>query len=324
MPGSITGRTLPAPADRGRAGFVNGPFTRRSRDRNFAQFADVDIRPMPARQRARAPGSRAGRIASLEDSRKRLEHRIGLNVPYEWWPGAATLKAIEAAGFRWVQVATPPVEMLADPRHGVRHATALRRSLEVTELCTVVHGPTSLKLGNALHDRAFEGLLEYAQQIGVAPRRLPRARLPAPRERDAPPRRRRCAASRSTAEAMRITICVENLCPVYPGRSSVCHDPLSVRDLSAGSTARPSAMLLDVGHANVVAGFMGVEMLDAARAGARARAALPRARQPRRAPRRRGTARRSIPSSSTSTCRRAPGPCRGTGSAPCCSRTTRR
>src|SRR5919197_3965345 len=105
---------------------------------------------------------------SLEASRMRLEHRIGLNIPYEWWPGAATLKAIEAAGFRWVQVATPPVEMLAAPRHGVRHATALRRSLEVTELCTVVHGPTSLQVGNALHDRAFEGLLEYAQLIDAS------------------------------------------------------------------------------------------------------------------------------------------------------------
>src|SRR5206468_12738674 len=102
---------------------------------------------------------------SLEASRMRLERRIGLNIPYEWWPGAATLKAIEAAGFRWVQVAAPPTEMLADPRHGVRHAAALRRSLEVTELCTVVHAPTSLQLGNALHDRAFEGLLEYARHI---------------------------------------------------------------------------------------------------------------------------------------------------------------
>src|SRR3954462_10996654 len=104
---------------------------------------------------------------SLEDSRRRLEHRIGLNVPYEWWPGGATLKAIEAAGFRWVQVATPPVEMLADPRHGVRHATALRGALEVTELCTVVHGPTSLRLGNALHNRAFGGPLEDAPQNGA-------------------------------------------------------------------------------------------------------------------------------------------------------------
>jgi hypothetical protein len=44
---------------------------------------------------------------SLEASRMRLEHRIGLNIPYEWWPGPATLKAIEAAGFRWVPEIRP-------------------------------------------------------------------------------------------------------------------------------------------------------------------------------------------------------------------------
>src|SRR5688500_18963723 len=97
---------------------------------------------------------------SLEASRMRLEHRIGLNIPSAWWPGPPTLKASEAAGFRWVQVAAPPVEMLADPRHGVRHAASLRRSLEVTELCTVVHGPPNLNLGSPVHDRAFEALLE--------------------------------------------------------------------------------------------------------------------------------------------------------------------
>ena len=106
-----------------------------------------------------------------------LDARLGLNVPYEWWPGAATLKGIEAAGFAWVQVPAPPVEMLADPRHAVRHATALRRSLEVTDLDIVVHGPTNLQLGSALHDRAFEGLLEYAHHIGAELRRLPRAGL---------------------------------------------------------------------------------------------------------------------------------------------------
>ena len=218
---------------------------------------------MPAREKARgrtrATESHAPESLALEDSRRRLEHRIGLNVPYEWWPAATTLKAIEAAGFRWVQVATPPVEMLADPRHGVRHATALRRSLEVTELCTVVHGPTSLRLGNALHDRAFEGLLEYAQQIG--------ARYVVYHALDVPRRGSESAAEEKalrrlavTAEAMRITICFENLCPVYPGRSSVCHDPLSVRDLIRRVDSPAVGMLLDIGHANVVAGYMGVEM----------------------------------------------------------------
>jgi sugar phosphate isomerase/epimerase len=196
---------------------------------------------------------------SLEASRMRLEHRIGLNIPYEWWPGAATLKAIEAAGFRWVQVPAPPLEMLADPRHGVRHAAALRRSLEVTELRTVVHGPTNLRLGSPVHDRAFEALLEYAQHIGsrfVVYHALdfPRRGIESGREEAA---LRRFAL---TAEAARVTICVENLCPVYPGRSSVCHDPLSVRDLVHRVGSPAVQMLFDVGHANVVAGFMGVEL----------------------------------------------------------------
>jgi sugar phosphate isomerase/epimerase len=239
---------------------VNDPFTPKSRLCNFAQFANGDISTMPARQRARDTKGSAPEPLVLEDSRRRLDHRLGLNVPYEWWPGAVTLKAIEAAGFRWVQVAAPPVEMLADPRHGVRHATALRGALEVTELCTVVHGPTSLKLGNALHNRAFEGLLEYAQQIGAGhvvyhALDFPRRGTETAEEEKA---LRRLVV---TAEAMRITICVENLCPVYPGRSSVCHDPLSVRDLLRRVDSPAIGMLLDVGHANVVAGFMGVDML---------------------------------------------------------------
>jgi sugar phosphate isomerase/epimerase len=103
----------------------------------------------------------------MESERHPLDARLGLNIPYEWWPGAAALKGIEAAGFAWVQVPAPPVRMLADPRHAVRHATALRRSLEVTDLDIVLHGPTDLQLGSALHYRAFEGLLEYAHHIGA-------------------------------------------------------------------------------------------------------------------------------------------------------------
>jgi sugar phosphate isomerase/epimerase len=196
---------------------------------------------------------------NLEEARRRLEHRIGLNVPHEWWPAPATLKAIEAAGFRWVQVGAPSVEMLADPRHGMRHATALRRSLEVTELCTVVHGPTSLRLGSAQHDRAFQSLLEYAQQIGS--RHVVYHALDYPRRGSETAAEERALRKMALlAESMRITICVENLCPVYPGPSSVCHDPLSVRDLLPRIDSPAVGMLLDVGHANVVAGFMGVEL----------------------------------------------------------------
>jgi sugar phosphate isomerase/epimerase len=187
-----------------------------------------------------------------------LEGRLGLNIPYEWWPAAATLKGLEAAGFGWVQVAAPPVGMLADPRHGVRHASALRQALEVTSLNVVVHGPTNLQLGSAIHYRAFESLIEYAHNVGA--RHLvyhaldfPRRGLESTEEEHA---LRRLARS---AEALGLTICLENLCPVYPGRSTVCHDPLSVRDLVRRLDTPAYGMLLDVGHANVVAGYMGVE-----------------------------------------------------------------
>ena len=194
----------------------------------------------------------------MESDRHPLDARLGLNVPYEWWPGAAALKGIEAAGFGWVQVPAPPVEMLADPRHAVRHATALRRSLEVTDLDIVVHGPTNLQLGSALHYRAFEGLLEYAHHIG--------AELVVYHALDFDRRGTESAAEEAalrrlshTAESLRVRVCLENLCPVYPGRSSVCHDPLSVRDLVQRLDTPAYGMLLDVGHAHVVAGFMGVE-----------------------------------------------------------------
>ena len=187
-----------------------------------------------------------------------FEQRLGLNIPYEWWPAAATLKGLEAAGFGWVQVAAPPVGMLADPRHGVRHASALREALEVTSLKVVVHGPTNLQLGSALHYRAFESLLEYTHQVGathVVYHALDFARRGSESSEEEQALRRLAR----TAEALGLTVCLENLCPVYPGRSNVCHDPLSVRDLIRRLDTPAYGMLLDVGHANVVAGYMGVE-----------------------------------------------------------------
>ena len=209
---------------------------------------------MPNQQNT-SPG--VGAIRS-QGSFTALESRLGLNIPYEWWPAAATLKALEAAGFGWVQVAAPPVGMLADPRHGVRHAAALRKALEVTSLKVVVHGPTNLQLGNVLHDRAFESLLEYSHHVGathVVYHALDFAR----RGTGSSDEERALQRLAGAVEALELTICLENLCPTYPGRSNVCHDPLSVRDLVRRLDTPAFGMLLDVGHANVVAGYMGVE-----------------------------------------------------------------
>src|SRR5207248_2696733 len=136
----------------------------------------------------------------------------------------------EAAGFGWIQVASPPVEMLADPRCVERHGRALRRSLDVTGLRVVVHGPTNLRLGGSLHDRAGEGLIEYAHQLGAShvvyhPLDVPRHGPGTDAERSA------LALLGPRAQALAVTLCLENLCPVYPGPARVCHDPEAVRKL---------------------------------------------------------------------------------------------
>src|ERR671915_605387 len=100
-------------------------------------------------------------------SDRALEHRLGLNVPYEWWPSAALLKSFEAAGFRWVQVPSPPPSVLADPRQCSRHAGGVANALRTTGLRAVVHGPPPLLAGSPAADRVFEGLLSYAADAGA-------------------------------------------------------------------------------------------------------------------------------------------------------------
>jgi sugar phosphate isomerase/epimerase len=203
--------------------------------------------------------ARAGSQNAPAEARTRLRDRLGLNVPYEWWPRAAALKAIEAAGFKWVQVASPPVEMLADPRRVVQHGRPLRRALEVTRLGVVVHGPTNLRLGSSLHNRAGEGLLEYAHELGashVVYHALDvRKRGP---ETEAEERSLRLLAR--WAETVGVMLCLENLCPVYPVGSSICHDPQEVCALVDRLDSEAVRMLLDVGHAHVVSDREGFDL----------------------------------------------------------------
>jgi sugar phosphate isomerase/epimerase len=213
----------------------------------------------PLLSRAGELNARTTEQDAREEAQKRLDGRLGLNVPYEWWPRAASLKAIEAAGFHWIQVASPPVEMLAQPRHVVRHGEAVRESLRVTSLRTIVHGPTNLQLGTPLHKRAFEGLLEYAHQLGAT--RIVYHALDFPRA-GAESEREELELCRLAgwAETLGVVICVENLCPVYPGEKSVSHDPAAVAALVRRCDSAAVRMLLDIGHANVVADHEGDDL----------------------------------------------------------------
>jgi hypothetical protein len=105
-------------------------------------------------------GRFAPKVTAMEQTA--LRSRLGLNVPYEWWPSAPSLKETEAAGFARVQVPSPPESVLSHPRDSARHAAALASALGTAGLRPVLHGPGSLRVGTAEGDRALEGLLSYA------------------------------------------------------------------------------------------------------------------------------------------------------------------
>jgi sugar phosphate isomerase/epimerase len=189
-----------------------------------------------------------------------VHDRLGLNVHRDAWPTAATLAAQRTAGFAWVQVHTPPRAMLAERRHALRHARALRRELEGSGLRLLLHAPDDLSAGTLDHDRALDGLLDYAAAAGAeliayhglnfaeadgpaAARLRERAQL---EERSLTPRLQR-------AHSLGITVAIENLAPVYPGQRRRCHDPLAVRDLVRRLDAPAAGMLLDLGHLHITA-----------------------------------------------------------------------
>jgi sugar phosphate isomerase/epimerase len=206
-----------------------------------------------------------------------LGTRLGLNVHRDQWPTATLLHSYESAGFTWVQIHTPPRPMLADRERGRSHARALRAALAPHGLRLLLHGPDDLSAGTIEHDRAFDGLMDYAAEAGaelvvyhglnfaVAEGNAAGERL---RERLAA-EERSLTRFAQRAEALGVTIAVENLAPTYPLKPAppqVCHDPLAVRDLVRRLDSPSVGMLLDVGHAHLVANLRGESAERAVRA----------------------------------------------------------
>jgi sugar phosphate isomerase/epimerase len=187
----------------------------------------------------------------------RIASRLGLNVPYEWWPSAATLKEIEAAGFASAQVPSPPASVLSDPRLLTLHATALAEARATCELELLVHGPGSLRAGTRHGDRAFEGLLAYASGIGAGLVVYHAANLPdEPASEDALLAEIRSLSRLGRrAESLGVSIAIENLAPVFPGPDALCFSPRLLRSVANRVDSPAVGLCLDVGHANVVAGL---------------------------------------------------------------------
>ena len=184
-----------------------------------------------------------------------LAGRAGLTVPQEWWASAPLLKSFEAAGFGWTQIHAPPPSVLADPRAATRHSAALAESLSTTSLGCVLHAPGGLRAGSRQGDRAFDGLLSYAAEIGAEFVVYHACALPdAAQSEDALLfEARSLAALADRAERLDVTIAIENLAPVYPGPESLSANPMVLRGLAHRIGSERMGVCLDVGHAHISA-----------------------------------------------------------------------
>lgn len=218
-------------------------------------------------------GLRTAGLGAPTASRQELSRRLGLNIPKGWFPTAPMLKALEAAGFSWVQVHSPPRAMLCDRDRLLRHAAALRATLETSGLHVVLHGPDDLSAGEPSHDRALDGLLDYAAATGTRLIVYHGANLPVADGGAEAARVHARAAAEEAALAARaarlerlgVTLAIENLAPVHPGPPRLCHDPAHVHALVCRLGSPRIGMTFDVGHAHIAAGLLGTgvrELLD--------------------------------------------------------------
>lgn len=195
-----------------------------------------------------------------------LGPRLGLDVHRDQWPTAALLDSYGSAGSSWVQVHTPPRPMLADRERGRRHARALRAALAPHGLRLLLHGPGDLSAGTIEHDRAFDGLMDYAAEAGaelvvihamdflVGEGNAAAERL---RERLAAEERslRRFA---QRAEALGLVLALQNRAPSHPTRTAhASYDVSAIRDLVRRLGSPAAGLMLDVGHAHLVASLRG-------------------------------------------------------------------
>ena len=190
--------------------------------------------------------------------------RLGLSVPYEWWPAASMLKEIEAAGFAWVQVPAPPPRVLSNPRLQATHSRALRRALGTGGLSTILHAPGGLRAHAPEGHRAFAGLLAYAAEAGAGSVVYHAANFPDEPASEALvlAETRALAGLAPLAERLGVMIALENLAPVYPGPDALSFSPGALRTMARRIASPNVGLCLDVGHANIVASLRRTDPLE--------------------------------------------------------------
>ena len=203
--------------------------------------------------------------------------RLGLSIPYDWWPAAPILKEIEAAGFSFVQVPSPPPSVLDQsrarppPRGGpVRRAGHRRPPPRAPR-------PRISARRHTDGDEALEGLISYAAEVDASHVVYHAANLPdEPASEDGRLAETRSLAALATrAERLGVIIALENLAPVYPAPDALSFTPMILRTMAKRISSPAVGLCVDVGHANVVAAPAPDRPARADRAGARPRRAVP-------------------------------------------------
>ncbi|MCW3063204.1 MAG: Xylose isomerase domain protein barrel [Solirubrobacterales bacterium] len=186
-----------------------------------------------------------------------LHGRLGLDVPREHWPTVPRLKALEAAGFAWLQVHCPPKAVLADPASATYYALALRAVLDPTDLRLVVHAPDDLVPGDRADRQVLAGVAGLVNCAGAEVVVVHGAVGPPER------RAREAAALRELAAAVApATVAVENTAATYPGPALPRHDPAEIVALVEAVGSPNVAMCLDVGHAHLRATATGADLSE--------------------------------------------------------------
>jgi sugar phosphate isomerase/epimerase len=215
-----------------------------------------------------AMDARSGRVTTADPLAQLAapDRRLGLDGPRGWWPTTPRLKSYEAAGFGHVQLWMPDRAVLVAPDLLAVHARALWETLRLTSLRLILHAPEDLSAGTAEHDRQLEGALSYAALTGAEMIVYQGAALPL----DASGVRERLADERRSlrrallrAEALGVRIAIQNLAPAYPGVGErVADSPLAVDELVRSLDSEAAGIYLDIGHAHVVAGIVGCELVE--------------------------------------------------------------
>lgn len=192
-----------------------------------------------------------------------LAGRLGLDLPPDWWPTRSGVKAWEAAGFGWLQVHAPPVEVLCDWRAAVCHATALRQTLATTPLELALHAPRGLRPSGRAAGRELAALLDYASELGAGLVVCHALDLPAGSPRDLLAAEEVVlAVAVRRAEELGITLALENLAPAWPGRPRVAHDLAAVHALVQRRASARLRLCLDVAHAHLAADTAHIPLAD--------------------------------------------------------------